>query len=204
LRCGIAGYLAGLSGRTAGDIGALDDLGLGRMLLRFAGHALHVSCWQESDDESAVMWDSYVPGGNGVAVRTTFGALRAVLDAGSGDREVFLGRVSYLDYRADSWGAFHWFAPAFHKRRAFRTEQEVRAVLLWPSFQDLASAASGPGAWGDVAGMAVSVDLSQLVQGIVISPGASRWLTGLVESVMRRYGLPRVPIASEVAAAPEW
>ena len=70
------------------------------------------------------MWESFVHGDNGVAVRTTVGALRGVLDAGSADRDVFLGRVEYMDYRAGSWGEFHWFAPAFHKRRIFRQEQD--------------------------------------------------------------------------------
>jgi hypothetical protein len=200
-RQGIVRYLAAVTGRPGTELGGLPDSEIGGLLLRFAGRALYVSCWQEDEDESAGMWESFVQGDNGVAVRTTLGALRDVLDAGSANRDVFLGRVEYLDYRAGSWGDFHWFAPAFHKRRIFRQEQEVRAVIVWPNYRDLADgAADFPAA----AGIAVPVDLTRLIQGIVIAPQASSWLPGLVTSVLHRYGLSTVPVSSELARAPEW
>ena len=147
------------------------------------------------------MWDSFVQGDNGVAVVTTVGAFRDVLDAGSGPRDVFVGRVVYLDYRAGSWGAFHPFAPAFHKRRLFRQEQEVRAVMVWPSYRDLADGITGVPA---AAGMAVPVDLSALIQRIVIAPRASSRLSGVVSSILHRYGLSTVPVSSELSREPDW
>jgi hypothetical protein len=200
-REGIARYLAAVTGRPGIEIAGLADSEIGGLLLRFASRALYISCWQEDEDESAGMWESFVQGNNGVAVRTTFGALRDVLDAGSADRDVFLGRVEYLDYRAGSWGDFHWFAPAFHKRRVFRQEQEVRAVVVWPNYRDLAD---GTADFPAVAGIVVPVDLARLIQGIVIAPKASPWLPGLVTSVLHRYGLSTVPVSSELARGPEW
>ena len=114
---------------------------------------------------------------------------------------MFLGRVEYLDYRAGSWGEFHWFAQAFHKRRIFRQEQEVRAVIVWPNYRDLADGATD---FPAAAGITVPVDLNRLIQGIVIAPKASSWLPGLVTSVMHRYGLSTVPISSELARKPQW
>jgi len=105
-REGVVRYLAATADRPAGELAALPDSEIAGLLLRFAGRALYVSCWQEDLDESAGMWDSFVQGDDGVAVVTTLGALRDVLDAGSGKRDVFLGRVAYLDYRAGSWGTF--------------------------------------------------------------------------------------------------
>ena len=200
-RDGIVRYLAATTGRPRTELAGLPDSEVAGLLLRFASQALYVSCWQEDEDESAGMWESFVQGNNGVAVRTTLGALRGVLDAGSADRDVFLGRVEYLDYRAGSWGDFHWFAPAFHKRRIFRQEQEIRAVIVWPSYRDLADgAADFPAA----AGITVPVDLNLLIRGIVIAPKASPWLAGLVTSVLHRYGLSTVPVSSELARKPEW
>jgi hypothetical protein len=200
-RDGIVRYLAATTGRPRTELAGLPDSEVAGLLLRFASQALYVSCWQEDEDESAGMWESFVQGNNGVAVRTTLGALRGVLDAGSADRDVFLGRVEYLDYRAGSWGDFHWFAPAFHKRRIFRQEQEIRAVIVWPSYRDLADgAADFPAA----AGITVPVDLNLLIRGIVIAPEASPWLSGLVTSVLHRYGLSTVPVSSELARKPEW
>jgi hypothetical protein len=103
-RDGIVRYLAAITGRPGAELAGLPDEVAG-LLLRFASQALYISCWQEDEDESAGMWESFVQGNNGVAVRTTFGALRGVLDAGSADRDVFLGRVEYLDYRAGSWAS---------------------------------------------------------------------------------------------------
>lgn len=200
-REGVVRYLAATAGRAAGELVALPDSELAGLLLRFADRALHISCWQEDQDESAGMWDSFVQGDEGVAVVTTVAALRDVLDAGSGNRDVFLGRVAYLDYRAGSWGAFHPFAPAFHKRRLFRQEQEVRAVMVWPSYRDLADGIIGTPA---AAGIAVPVDLSRLIQGIVIAPGASSWLSALVSSILHRYGLSTVPVSSELSRGPDW
>jgi hypothetical protein len=200
-REGVVRYLAATANRPAGELASLPDSEIAALLLRFADRAMYISCWQEDKDESAGMWESFVHGDNGVAIRTTVGALRDVLDAGSGDRDVFLGRVTYLDYQAGSWGTFHWFAPAFHKRRIFRQEQEVRAVMIWPSYRDLADGITGVPA---AAGIGVPVDLARLIRGIVISPKASSWLSGLVSSVLHRYGLSTVPVSSELSREPGW
>jgi hypothetical protein len=200
-REGILRYLAPAAGRPEADLARLPDTDVAGLLLRFASRALYISCWQEDQDESAGMWESFVQGNNGVAVRTTLGALRDALDAGRADRDVFLGRVDYLDYRVGSWGKFHWFAPAFHKRRIFRQEQEVRAVVVWPSYRDLADGSADITA---AAGISVPVDLTRLIEGIVIAPRASPWLPGLVASVLHRYGLSTVPVSSELSHQPEW
>ncbi len=94
-REGVVRYLAATANRSAGELARLADSEIAALLLRFADRALYVSSWQEDEDESAGMWESFVEGNNGVAVRTTFGALRDVLDTGSGDVDVFLGRVTY-------------------------------------------------------------------------------------------------------------
>jgi hypothetical protein len=201
VREGIVRFLADATGLPRGGLAALPDGEVAGLLLSNAGQALYISCWQQDEDESVGMWDSYVPGGNGVAIRTTAGALREVLDAGSGDRDVFLGRVCYLDYQAGSWGPFHWFAPAFHKRRIFRHEQEVRAVIVWPSYGDLAN---GTADITPAAGIPVPVDLTRLIQHIVIAPTASPWFPGLVTSILHRYGLSAVPMSSELTRAPDW
>ncbi len=200
-REGVLRYLAAVAEQPGTELAGLPDAEIAGLLLRFASQALYISCWQQNEDESAGMWESFVQGNNGVAVRTTLGALRHVLDAGSADRDVFLGRVEYLDYRAGSWGGFHWFAPAFHKRRVFRQEQEIRAVIVWPNYRDLAE---GTADFPVTAGIALPVDLTLLIQGIVIAPKADPWFPGLVASVLRRYGLSTVPVSSELAHTPEW
>ena len=52
--------------------------------------------------------------------------------------------------------------------------------------------------------MAVPVDLSALIQRIVIAPRASSWLSGVVSSILHRYGLSTVPVSSELSREPDW
>ena len=73
--------------------------------------------------------------------------------------------------------------------------------MVWPSYRDLADGITGvPMA----AGMAVPVDLSALIQRIVIAPRASSWLSGLVSSILHRYRLSTVPVSSELSREPDW
>jgi len=71
------------------------------------------------------MWRLYCPGVDGVAIRTTFAKLR---DAVS-DSHTCVSEVKYFDYKS---GRFlrhnHDWDPAFHKRIAFKHEQEVRVL----------------------------------------------------------------------------
>jgi len=93
---------------------------LRRGLLRCA----HVSCWRWGE-ESEAMWRLYCPGEDGVAIRTTFAKLRASVH----DPHTCVSEVKYFDYKT---GRFlrhtHDWDPAFHKRIAFKHEQEVRVL----------------------------------------------------------------------------
>src|SRR6266480_5094770 len=93
---------------------------LRRGLLRCA----HVSCWRLGE-ESEAMWRLYCPGDDGVAIRTTFSKLRDSVN----DPHTCVSVVQYFDYKT---GRFlrhtHNWDPAFHKRIAFKHEQEVRVL----------------------------------------------------------------------------
>ena len=84
----------------------------------------HVSCWRWGE-ESEAMWRLYCPGDDGVAVRTTFAKLRDSVN----DPHTCVSEVKYFDYNS---GRFlrheHDWDPAFHKREAFKHEQEVRVL----------------------------------------------------------------------------
>ena len=54
--------------------------------------------------------------------------------------------------------------------------------MVWSSYRDLADGITGV---PTAAGMAVPVDLSALIQRIVIAPMASSWLSGLVSSIRK-------------------
>jgi hypothetical protein len=196
-------WLARFGGTTIEELKALPDGQLASLLPRFANHFAYVSCWQRNDTESAGLWAQYAPG-NGVAVRTTSGTLRQALDTGSGGYNVALGEVHYLDYHTESWGPYHQFSATFHKRRSFSYEQEVRAVISWPQWDDVIAGSVDPASMPDLRGIAIPVDLSQLLHSVVISPNATGWFADLVASVVDRYGLSHAPVVSELTEQPAW
>jgi hypothetical protein len=67
------------------------------------------------------MWRLYCPGDDGVAIRTTFAKLRDSVN----DPHTCVSEVKYFDYKT---GRFPRRDPAFHKRSAFKHEQEVRVL----------------------------------------------------------------------------
>ena len=84
----------------------------------------HVSCWRWGE-ESEAMWRLYCPAEEGIAIRTTFAKLRDSVN----DPNTCVSEVQYFDYKT---GRFlrhkHDWDPAFHKRIAFKHEQEVRVL----------------------------------------------------------------------------
>ncbi len=58
-------------------------------------------------------------------------------------------------------------SPEYGRAWRDRQEQEARAVVVWPNYRDLAD---GTADFPAAAGIAVPVDLTLLIQGIVIAP----------------------------------
>jgi hypothetical protein len=86
-----------------------------------------------NQDESAAMWELYLGNGPGLAIESSFGALREELDRATGKTAIATGSVDYLDYPRDSWGPYQSFNAVFHKRRSFDHERELRAVVVRPA-----------------------------------------------------------------------
>ena len=71
------------------------------------------------------MWRLYCPGEDGVAIRTAFAKLRDSVN----DPHTCVSEVKYFDYRTGQFlRHIHDWDPAFHKRIAFKHEQEVRVL----------------------------------------------------------------------------
>jgi hypothetical protein len=77
-------------------------------------------------------------------------------------------------------------------------------ILSGSAIGDRAAAGGGYGCGPLRRGMAVPVDLPALIQRIVIAPKASSWLSGLVSSILPRYGLSTDPVSSELSRKPDW
>jgi hypothetical protein len=143
-----------------------------------------VSCWHESEYESAALWKVYANIHEGVAVRTTVGRLTSCFDLSTFERSLYLGRVKYMDFDKEFGRLGNVIAPVFWKRKSFEYEQEVR-VAYWLPFY--------PGdpvtpEEAERKGISFPVNVDLLVQKVLVSPYAQPWLAWVVEATVRAMG----------------
>ena len=151
-----------------------------------------ISCWHENERESVAMWELYVPGGEGVAIRTTVGKLECELK----NRNPRIGRVPYKendyrpstsDYEGIPFAA--WFL--FRKNPAYEHEREIRVVLFDNGDSaDVALDATifGPSRPDEAAraklGEPVPINLAKIIQRIVVSPEFPKWAIRSLQNVV--------------------
>lgn len=149
---------------------------------------IYVNCWHLGDNESMAMWRIYGSGPYGVAIRSTYGALDAVLPDSlpnrlGGQSRLYLGRVRYLDYTSaieripKEYNVYSRFTC---KHIAHQHEKEIRAIFVDPMYPNLR-----PGG-GATVGHSVIVDLEVLVRSVIVSPLAPPWFDELVKAVCVR------------------
>ena len=160
---------------------------------RAAVESTYVSCWYSRPHDSTAMWTIYGSNDEGIAIRSTIRRLKDSL-AGSGSLRVGIGQVSYVDFEALN---LDWennaLIPFVRKRLSFEHEREVRALFI--SFAE-----------GDAhsIGVNIPVDLSTLIEEIVIAPQAQSWFADVVKEILSRYELDVTPRYSPLADIPYW
>ncbi|WP_336001465.1 DUF2971 domain-containing protein [Halorientalis halophila] len=141
-----------------------------------SGIIAYVSCWHESDFESAALWDQYLQSDQGVAIETTVKDLKEAIEPDQ-NRDIVYGKVQYIDYDESELPS-GVYPPIFHKRLSFQHEAEYRVAFTdWSQLQGHSVA---PGQY-------ISVDLDKLINTIHLAPTSPKWVSGLVERVMDRY-----------------
>ncbi|MFZ2308516.1 MAG: hypothetical protein WAW34_14385 [Rhodoferax sp.] len=154
-----------------------------------------INCWHLNDYESAAMWKLYLTSNEGIAVQSTYSNLRkSIVD----DREVFMGRVRYIDFQADQIGHTSSISDAFmFKRKSFEHEQEIRALVVKHPFDDQGKPDKPFGQ-----GVSLRTDLEQLVERVHIAPTAPNWFGELVRNVVMQYQYKFEVIQSEMNVSP--
>ncbi len=166
------------------------------------------NCWHQNVVESMAMWDKYHMRNSGVVIKTTVGKMKNSL---SGKCGIYIGKIVYIDNDNDNdqymknlldldrninigVSEIMLFSPYFRKRKEYEHEQEVRFIV------DIVPAANVP---ADVpletflknelpdmcdTGIPVNIDVSKLIDEVIISPYAESWVTQTVQSVVDQYG----------------
>jgi hypothetical protein len=148
----------------------------------------YLNCWCMGEHESVSMWNSYQKGdGIAIAIRSTYRRLAECLDASERER-IYIGKVTYLDYKVDEIPWNNWLYPYVHKRKSFEFENELRALFqqewLTPGGEE--GQPRQPLPPGQPV-KPVVIELDNLVEGVYVSPRAPTWTRELIKKIMDRY-----------------
>lgn len=150
-------------------------------LFRASRKDVYVSCWREGPGESLAMWDLHGKGGGIVAVKSRVGLLKVAV--ANYDQQVFISRVRYFDW-SQAPGLDNVLVACSRKDLSYQHEGEVRAILSDYSPRQKA-------------GVAVPVDINNLITEIVVGPREKEWVVRVVEQIQKRYKLPQPIVASD-------
>lgn len=146
-----------------------------------------VNCWHAEAHESAAMWKIYSAAQYGISIRSSLNRLQRCFDSHKTD-SVYVGEVLYLDYANDHIPSDNLFRPVMFKRREFKYENEVRAVVWRPPTVE---SWSGPDNLKTTVGVGlrVNVSLPDLIERVYVSPYSSDYLLDVVRDALAKYGL---------------
>ena len=134
------------------------------------------------------MWKLYSASGQGIAIESTVGSLRAAL----GDRkDLQIDAVRYVDFDRDPIERGHRHYSLFLKRKCFEHESELRATILLPQ---------------KGIGTAVACDLDVLVNRVHVSPLVENYVRDAVEAVCHGTALTlsKPVVQSSILTAPDY
>ena len=158
-----------------------------------------INCWHQNPYESAAMWKLYSREEDGVAIKTDFNSFKTSFAC---SQFIYIGSVSYVDYESFFIPDGNIFFPFLHKRKSFEHEHEVRAINSRFASQD--DEISMQLYHDRISGTYYEVDLSLLIQQVVVAPFAPEWFLELVKSITARYNFNFPVVKSTQADDPTW
>ncbi len=148
---------------------------------------LYINCWHENSNESAALWEQYIQGDTGVAIKTNVGNLVSSIEQEIDS--LTHGEVRYIDYSQTEIPRTSSLSPAFHKRKSYEHENEVRLAFFdySQSAEALNSVLIDENEYLPDHGHYVDVDVGKLIGKLHISPTAPDWFTDLVKDLVSTY-----------------
>lgn len=142
-----------------------------------------------SNYEPHGLWHSY-SGLRGLALQSTFRRLRDSFN--NNPENIFIGKVSYIDWDEDWIPMGFILEPFLHKRRNFEGEKELRAVTYYDP---------KPEHYTEF-GKYVEVDLDVLIEAVYTQPKSPDWFKQLIEAVLRKYNFEKSVRTSKLSEKP--
>ena len=181
-------------------------------LIKMCRETCYISCWHKNVHQSAAMWKLYLKSEEGVAIRTTFGRVKAAF--AKTKEGVWAETVNYIDYSSERFNYNDFLSLVTHKRKSFEHEHEVR--LIWHGLYDFITKertigltkaefeaielakVEGP------SGRIIQVSLTDLIEEVLVSPSSPPWFHDLVCKVVKTYNLNCPVKPNDFNAAPIW
>ena len=160
-----------------------------------------INCWHVNNDESYEMWKTYASKNDNIstksiAIQSTIGRLKDSFHKTV--EKIYIGEVKYVDHnilkpknRFFNINRPNTLKVFFLKRKEFKLEQELRAVIN-QAFVNHKSEI----------GINVKCNLNRLIVKIVLSPTSNEALLINVEKIIKRFGFKFKVIKSELSKNP--
>lgn len=180
------------------------------------------NCWHQNVVESMAMWEKYQMRNSGVAIKTTMEKMKNSLLS---EYAIYIGKIEYIYGDTDDDQYIQNFLqndiplakkltyfPYFQKRKEYEHEQEVRLIVDIDRFvtdaltnQTVENVDSfletGLPDICDI-GMLFNIDVSTLIDEVIVSPYAKDWITETLRSVVQKFGFNFDVRASTLLDAP--
>lgn len=168
-------------------------------------------CWHQANQQSMVMWGRYEMHNSGIAIKTTMQRLKSSFGYKK-NIPVHICNVRYINYDRfkipkSISNMNRIYLPFFYKRKEFRNENEVRAIIDTSPYikQDFFTVKKGPNIDRKAIdpqqlldiryhkiddkdkGRNLKVNLKTLIDEIIISPYTESWVAETVESIVNQY-----------------
>lgn len=154
-----------------------------------------INCWHRSADDSMAMWNLYGRSSSSVAITTTVGKLKDAIQSVNLPYHIAISRVKYVKHWRNPNLQIKPYSNVFsYKTKAYEFEKEVRVIIDRFSGEFDAPIIE--------TGMAVQVNLENMLRSIVVAPEASPWFLKLVEGVVQTYGVSTPVHRSKLALEP--
>ncbi|MDD4439562.1 MAG: DUF2971 domain-containing protein [Tissierellia bacterium] len=182
------------------DVKNIDFDSVAKTFAEFSAKArmyTQINCWHMNNYESDAMWKLYLKSGEGIAIQSTYSNLVKALEEEK--KDIFIGKVIYLDYSKEWMPDGNSFSPFVHKQIFFQHENELRAVVQeFPSNnKGIDWSASHP-----QDGINIKINVETLIEKVYIAPTSPSWIFDLVSSIIKKYGFNFEVLQSKLSETP--
>lgn len=142
-----------------------------------------VNCWNKKNDESAALWKIYSDFSKGIMIKSSIASIQNAFKKTV--NEIQLSEIRYIDYEKEEMPDGNSMYPLIHKHRAYSYEDEVRLIFETSQVgweHDWAKEEVEEGVY-------IQMDVTELIEEIIISPYSPDWFFKMVEGITALYGI---------------